>query len=152
MPNQDKTAPEEFAFNEPDGGFLAGLNLDDVPEEHALEEGEYKLQLQKAIFGPSKKGKPMLTLYYIAPDDPDAQLISDFILYPTQDMSERDFNQARRSLKEFLQAFGIPTTTTADEFATLGEQGLQGWCYVTKEEFQGRPRNNVKRYMTGPTE
>lgn len=137
----------DFEFEAPEGGFLSGLDLEDVPEEHVLDEGEYELELTKVTFGPSKKGKPMITAFLTHPDDPDARLISDYILYPTSDMDPRQYNQARRQLKSFLETFGIPSDISQDEFSQLGDQKLTGLCYVTKDEYQGREQNRVSRYM-----
>lgn len=133
-------------------GFLDDYNLDDVPEEHASPEGELELALTSAKLGLNKNQKAMITALYTVPNDPNAQIIGDYITLPNEDMDERQYNQARRRLKEFTECLGIPADISEEDFNKLGEQGLTVWAYITQREYEGRTVNNVRSYSNGPSD
>lgn len=126
-------------------GVLENLDLDNVPELHAVAEGEYELRIVDAGDHVSKSsGQNMIRLLLEIQGEPDAELIFHYITLPQPDDDDRKRNAKRRRIKEFLAAFGQDQHSEYNDWI-----GATGWALIGSEtdDRTGSPRNNVKRFI-----
>lgn len=122
--------------------FVA-INLNDVEENAAVEEGEYDVQVSKATLGESKSGKPMITCNIRIVGQPTAQMVRHFIVLPTPDLDPEQTRYRKLDLKRFCNAFGIATDggVNVEDF-----QGAQATVFLAKrlDDDSGNEYNELR--------
>ena len=128
------------------------FDLENVPEEHAVDAGEVRLQLARVQTGEGKKGT-YIRLGLNVENDPDAKEISDFLSFPNKEDDPKTVNSKRRRLLNTLIAFSIPVpsgTLTPQSIADHMSQyiGQVAWAFVSaKDDGKGYGmQNSVKSY------
>ena len=127
-----------------------GVNLDEVPAQHAVPEGEYQLTLVTCEIKEQKPEKGtgrfiMATLEIVS--DPDTKLITHVMMLPAADDNERKRNNRLRNIGDFFKCFGIPSSGPVNLAAF---EGNTGWAILGVEDGgQYGEQNRVKRYITG---
>lgn len=125
-----------------------GVNLDDIPPQHAAPEGEYRLILSDVEIGESEKtgGRYIRATLEIA-DDPDAKLISHIMMLPASDDKERKRKNRLRAIGDFYKAFGIPSSGVVKLDQYLGNQGFAILRIDDDKEYG--EQNRIRRFVTG---
>jgi hypothetical protein len=87
---------------------LLKVDLKDVKESEAVEEGEYELRIDFAEEGESKKGNPMVTLGIKILDAPiqNAGLVYHYLVVPTESTDEKAAYMMKLNLKRFAGVLG----------------------------------------------
>lgn len=131
-------------------GFInTGKPLDDIPEEEAVPEGEYELEIinvgEPKIKEDTRNTVITCSIRVCDPDFPNARLVSHSMVLPSEQTWEQNQDTARmmmRNNKRFLRCFGVEWT--ADGFETEDLQGATGKCHLVQEEYQGEPVNKLR--------
>lgn len=120
------------------------IRLDDVQEGAAVADGEYDLQIVKAILGESKKGNSMVTVTLRVLDVPEANLINHWITPPSAGLPEDQVRLRKLDVKRFCSAFGIPHEDGG--FDTDDFPGKTARIYLKKEvsEDDGNEYNRLR--------
>lgn len=125
-----------------------GKNMDEIPEEEAVPEGEYDLEVVN-VNDPkeSDKGRTVITcaIRVCDPDYPNARLVSHSLVFPNQEdweHNEQTANMLMRNCKRFLHAFGVEWTS--DGFDTDDLLHAQARCALGMDEYQGEVANKLR--------
>lgn len=126
------------------------LNLDDIQPPHLLEDGTYKLEIMKEPEKKESKNNPgrfSIVVYLRAVDDPDAEMLSEYLTLPVADDKPDVVKMFGRRIKDFCTAFGIPFEGGSAKFESA--KGATGWAMVKKEynEKMDREVNTCKRFI-----
>jgi hypothetical protein len=127
-----------------------GVDLDTVPEQHAVKAGEHPLQLLKAEIKTQKPEKgtgKFIQATIEVTDDPNSKLITHVMMMPTADDNQRKINARLRAIGDFYKAFGIPSAgpVNLEEYV-----GNQAWGNLTEEEDpQYGMQNRIKNFVLG---
>ena len=119
--------------------------MDDIPDQHTVEPGEYQVTLRKIEEKISKKGDPMLESLFVIADDADAKPIFHYTMLPAESDDDSQVNNKLRRLKEYLQALGADTSGSIETTALVGES-----CFaILKEEddIEFGKRNSISRFI-----
>ena len=116
-----------------------GTDLNNLPEQDSLPEGDYDLIIEGSKFNPEKN----MTLVRLAVEGhPDAKVVFHNLSMPKQeDEPEKAVNKLK-FLKLFLVKFKVPFTTEGfddEDFA-----GKTARCHLVQEEYQGQVNNKIK--------
>lgn len=127
-----------------------GVNLDDVPEQHAVPAGEYQLLLASCEVRDQKPekgtGRFIMATFEVV-DDPDAKLITHVMMLPAADDPDRKKNNRLRNIGDFFKTFGIPSRGAVNLAAY---EGNTGWAILSIEDGgEYGEQNRVKRFITG---
>ncbi len=87
---------------------ILDLNLEKVADLHILPEGKAELQVQSLKYGLSKKGNPMITSWFIDPNDTSTKSIGHWMLLPSEGDDARIADGRRRDIKNFCVSFKYP--------------------------------------------
>lgn len=139
--------------------------LQDTPDAVIVPGGkQYQLEITKAVFGATKGDgdkpiRPMITLYLKVLDNPNSQMLSDFLWFPIEsDMDDVDINQ-RRKIKNTLLSLNIDPEVDGDvDIETFtpdmeneelrGWKGKMGFAVLGVQTLDdGRKINNVKYWL-----
>ena len=125
---------------------ILDYNLDTIPEESILPQGEYEVKILSAKSKDSKAGKPMLEIALGFPGEPDARSCFHYITLPADGDEETTINGKLRRLKGFYEAFGIDYSGgPVDMDNTVGETA---YAIITEEEDEQYGNSNrIKRFM-----
>ena len=124
---------------------ILDYNLDAVPEESTLPQGEYEVKILSAKSKDSKAGKPMLEIALGFPGEPDARSCFHYITLPAEGDEDKPINGKLRRLKGFYEAFGIDYSSPVDMDTIVGETA---YAIITEEEDEQYGNSNrVKRFM-----
>lgn len=124
-------------------GVLNDLDLENVPEESAVPEGEYELRIVDAKDHVSKtSGKPSINVVFVIDSEPNSQLIYHYMSLPTPDDDDRSSNSKKRRIKDFLTVFGLSPQSEYEEWI-----GLTGWALVEVDDRTEEPRNAIRRFI-----
>lgn len=142
------------AFTPENGGTELDLtqygNIDDIPAQHAVAEGEYHLLLVSAEIKdqkPEKGSGRFLQATMEVMDDPNAKLISHVMMLPSEDDNDRKKNNRLRAIGDFLKAFSIPSSGSVN-FAQY--EGNMGWAVLRVETSDDYgDQNKIRRFITG---
>lgn len=120
------------------------IRLDDVQEGSAVADGEYDLQIIKAVLGESKKGNSMVTVTIRVLDEPTANLVNHWLTPPAAGLPEDQVRLRKLDIARFCSAFDIPTEDggfDTDDFA-----GKTARVYLKKEvsEDDGNEYNRLR--------
>lgn len=143
--SQDDTFPPAGMDSESD--ILFDFDLDSVPNLKVLDPGEYQLRIEKAEKRKSKSGNIMIVVVFTAVNEPDADVIVDYMIIPSKTEEERTRNAKRRRLKEIVLAFGIEDYNNLSTWA-----GHFGYALLSKQEDSFGVKNRVSRYLTTATD
>lgn len=127
-----------------------GVNLDEVPSQHAVPAGEYQLMLASAEVRDQKPdkgtGRFIMATFEIL-GDPDAKLITHVMMLPAADDNDRKKNNRLRNIGDFFKCFGIPSKGSVNLSAY---EGNQGWAILNVEDGgEFGEQNRVKRFIVG---
>jgi len=143
-------ADEGFAtsLNEPaETSFVDLGDLSDVPEQHSVVAGEWRVRgisLEMRKQKPEKgTGSYLMALMEIA-DDPDSKLITHVMMLPAENDPERTKNQRLRAIRDFRVAFGLGTSGPLN-FSDF--EGAYGYAILVEEEDATYgSQNRVKKF------
>lgn len=128
-------------------------NLNDVPDLHAKEEGEYELRIIDAEIKTIQKvdsawyGAQMVLVKMDIPEDPNSKDITHTIFLPKEGDTEKEMAQRLRGLKIFCDAFGYDYSNGIN---VEDLKGLTGWALLKVEESdEYGEQNRVKRFVIG---
>lgn len=142
----DDTFPTESNDTELD----LGVNLDDVPAQHAVPGGEYQLCLVNAEVKnqkPEKGDGKFIQASLEVVGYPNSKLINHVMMLPSQNDEDRKKNARLRNIGDFYKAFGIPTVGKVNLASYFGNFGY-GILTVEDGNEYGE-QNRVKRFVTG---
>lgn len=109
-------------------------DLSDVPEQHSVTPGEWKLRgvsLELRKQKPEKgTGSFLMALLEVA-DDPNSKLITHVMMLPADSDPERTKNQRLRSVRDFRVAFNLGMSGPLN-FSDF--EGSYGYAILTEEE------------------
>ena len=130
-------AEDGFATSLNDGeesSFCDLGDLSDVPEQHSVVAGEWKLRgisLEMRKQKPEKgTGSFLMALMEVA-DASNSKLITHVMMLPTETDPERTKNQRLRSVRDFRVAFGLGMSGPLN-FSDF--EGSYGYAILTEEE------------------
>lgn len=130
---------------------LVDLALNEVPDLTPVEPGEYRLTITSASYKEGReKGTPMVALSMDIDELEDSQTVFHNLILPTDDDEVKKGKTKRRMIKDFCDAFSINYDTMQsavedDDYDALVEES--GSAILVQDEFEGRVRNNVKRFV-----
>lgn len=124
------------------------VNLEDTPELEALEEGEYKVQINKAEVGESSTGSgKYLLLRLEVPTEPTSKGFTDVMMLDDPSQDEKTNIRRLNRLKRALKAYGYDFSSGIE---TEDLEGLEAWAYLKVEESpEYGEQNRVARYVEG---
>lgn len=127
-----------------------GVNLDDVPAQSAVPEGEYQLTLLSAEVKDQKpdkgRGRFIQATFEIV-SEPDSKLITHVMMLPAPDDNDRKRNNRLRNIGDFFKAFSIPSQGSVNLAAY---EGNTGWAILRVEDSgEFGEQNRVKRFIVG---
>jgi len=124
---------------------ILDYNLDEVPEQHPVEDGEYTLRIVKATLKKSKKNQDMIENMLTVEGESDAPPIFHYVMLPDDSADdEATKNNKLRRLRTFCQCFGIDYSNGIDVEAFKGETGEA--IIKTEEDAEYGERNVVQRF------
>ena len=129
---------------------IMDFNLDDIPDQKPVEDGEYQLTITSAKYKESQeKGTPMIAISMNIEDHEDASTVFHNIILPVED--DPKANGKLRMIKQFCDAFSISQDTlkqciAEEEYEAI--VGESGYAILNQEEYQGQVNNRVKRFVT----
>lgn len=126
--------------------FLS-VNLAEAKELTLAEDGEHKLRIMAAEMKVSKNGNPYLSGRMSFPNRPATEQMY-FMLFGASE--DADISQKERTDSDnlkFAKAFGYSSTTGIHPNELIG---LEGSAIIKTEEYEGRYKNVVERYVSSP--
>ncbi|MFA5699124.1 MAG: hypothetical protein WC954_05270 [Sphaerochaeta sp.] len=129
---------------------LGSENMDNIPDlEPAPDGSEVEIRLISHMTGFTKDDQlPYLSPVFELPDYPNAPDFNKFLWLPCDKLreikGEKKYNQARRSMADFMEAFGI----TGPRFDMTEYYGSTAYAIVGIEENDeyGR-KNRIKKFV-----
>lgn len=123
------------------------LNLDDVVELAAVEpDREYKLRIIDVREGTDKNGNGYFMPRFEVVDEVGAKDFTYFLGLPNDSMDPKRVNNAKRKIKNFLDAFSLPY----DSNPVNDWPGAEGWAILGLEETdQWGAQNFIKKFVKG---
>ena len=151
----DNAANEPTQAAETQGAdFLDLAMLDEIPEEHLLDDGsEHTVQIVKAEIGESgpeakTAGQKYLRVTFKATDEPESRIFNDIFMLPFKGLDKETFNMRGRMLRQFFEAFEFEYHGWNIFENTQDLKGLQGDVLVrVKDDQIYGEQNEVKRYI-----
>lgn len=125
-------------------GILNDINLDNIPEEKVLPDGEYEVQILEAgEYIGTQSGKVSIRVILQVLGEGDVQDIFIYLGVPKSEDDARTVNRKLRRIRDFLSSFGISQSADYQEW-----KGKRAWAFVTVGQDQnGEPRNDIKRFI-----
>lgn len=143
---------EENTLQEQEGeyGSFLDLNLDEVPDLHAVPaDEEYRLKIQDYKVGTSNTektaGQQYVLFYLTIEDEPDTKRVTEVIMLPSGQEDKETNNGRKRQMKAFLKACRFDTSKGFNLDELVGEE-LYAILGV-EEDSQYGERNNIKRLV-----
>ena len=124
---------------------MIDLGLEDATEPEALEEGEYRVRVTNSELTESQAGNRMLVLTLEPVNYPDAQLIREYMVFPSEDDNARVTNSKKLSIKRACDALGVGYEFEPEEF--IGKEAIALLSYEDDPEYG--EQNRVRRFQTG---
>lgn len=141
-------ALDDVFTNESNTEIDLGVDLETIPEQHAVAAGEYQLILVSCEIKDQKPekgtGKFIQASFEIA-DDPDAKIINHVMMLPASSDPERKKNNRLRAIGDFFKTFDIPSKGAVNLTAF---EGNNGWAILSVEDGgEYGEQNRVKRFI-----
>jgi hypothetical protein len=134
-----------------EGGFVdfGHEDIGDTPDLTVIpDDTEVTLRLTALSMQVGKNsGNPFLLAMLEVKGEPDARDIRHMMMWPRDDMDSKQVANAKRRIKYFGQAFGIPLTGKVEFDKYLGREAV-AILAVDPDEGYGES-NRVKRWVTG---
>jgi hypothetical protein len=134
-----------------EGGFVdfGSDDLGDTPDLQVIpDDTEVKLRLTALSMQVGKaSGNPFLLAMLEVVGEPDARDIRHMMMWPREEMEPKQSANAKRRIKYFGQAFGIPLSGKVEFDKYLGREAV-AILGVDPDEGYGES-NRVKRWVTG---
>jgi len=131
------------------------LNLNDVPDLNALEDGEYELRLTSAELrtvnnaASTYNGAQFILLKFDVPSEPNSKGITHTLFLPREVDDDKDRNARLRQLKAFCDAFDIDYTRGID-IEELKNSAATGWALLKMEDDpEYGEQNRIRRFVVG---
>lgn len=141
---------DQFSPNAGDEEVDLGVNLDEVPAQHAVPEGEYLLTLVDAKIMNQKPekgtGKFIMASLEVA-NDPDSKLITHVMMLPSHEDKERTQKSRLRNIGDFYKTFKIPASGPVKLSSYLGNQGF-GLLKLELDPTYGE-QNRISKFVVG---
>lgn len=132
--------------------FLEDVNLNDVVEPHTVPGGEeYRIRIvdikkdENGELPLNKNGNRYILPTFEIPDEVGAQNFTTYIGLPSNDMSEKDKNNTKYRIKQFLQCFGFDTPPD-DPVELIGAEGYA--ILGEKSDPEYGDQNTIRRFLT----
>jgi hypothetical protein len=120
-------------------------NLDDVPDRTNVPAGEQHLVVTKAEVARNKDNTRDQIVVSLAPyDGGDFWPLRQY--FPLVDAGHEKYDTYRRMLKDFCEAFGVPIRK-GGKIDTEDMVGKDAWVIIKTEEFEGKEKAVVDRYV-----
>jgi len=103
-----------------------GVDLDEVPPQHAVPTGEYLLTLVDCSVEqqkPEKGSGKFIKASFEISDDENSKLITHVMMLPSSDDKARTIKNRLRNIGDFYKTFKIPSSGTVRFSDYLGNQG-----------------------------
>lgn len=140
---------------------IADLNLDNTPDLETKPDGEYAVEVVKAVATLSKKEAPMVKVTLKMSEFDDAYPMNEYLNLPLSDQEKTMQDMRRRAIKDFCRGVGIDFDTFESEISTAfaerettGEDaeipafvGSRGQAVVRTENYEGRESNKISRWI-----
>jgi len=121
-------------------GFIdLGANLDDIPEQNPVPEGNYDLIIEGSKLNPANM---CINVWATVSGEPEAATVFHNLSLPKADDDDEKKKNKLRFLKAFLQKFKIPYG--AEGFNEEDLIGARANCHLIQDEYQGRISNKIK--------
>ena len=131
------------------------LNLNDVPDLKALEDGEYELRLTDVELrtvnnsASTYNGAQFLLLKFDVPSEPDSKGVTHTLFLPREVDDDKQKNARLRQLKAFCDAFDVDYTKGID-IDEMKASGATGWALLKMEEDpEYGEQNRIRRFVVG---
>jgi len=125
---------------------LLDVDVDDAQEPQVMPaDEEYKLRTTRGTIDTDKNDEPYMIIFFELADEPLAKDFSHFFRLPHEGLSEKDLNRAKWSLKQFKEAFQVPSLSGINE-EDLG--GFEGWAILgVREDDQYGEQNFIRKFI-----
>lgn len=125
-------------------GILDNMDLENLPEEKPLQDGEYEVQIISAEeYIGKNSGKTSIRVILSVPGEADAQDIFHYLSLPQDGDDPKTANRKMRRIRDFLQAFSLTKNTPYEDWTAH-----KSWAILkTEEDDKGEMRNSVTRFL-----
>ena len=141
----DDTFPTEMDNTELD----LGVNLDEVPAQHAVPGGEYQLCLVSSEIKqqkPEKGDGKFIQASFEVVGDPDSKLINHVMMLPNASDDDRKKNARLRNIGDFFKTCSIPSTGKVNLAAYNGNFGFA--ILIIEDGGEYGEQNRIRRFIT----
>lgn len=125
-----------------------GQEIGDIPDQHAVPEGEYELRLLSVSRETQKEEKGSgryIKAVFEVTSDPDSKLITHVMMEPKPTDKERQIKNNLRKIADFYRTFEIPLSGPV---RLQNYEGNVGWAVLTSETSnEYGDQNRVKRFV-----
>ena len=135
---------------------LSGEKLEDAVEPKAVDEGEYTLIIADwktndsgEVLRKDVNGAPYIMPVLEVTECPEAEYakpFTQFLRIPHADMTKKEHNDARYSLRKFWEAFGVDYTQRIEYEEVIGLTA-EGLLTVSPDTGYGE-QNRVVKFLT----
>lgn len=125
-------------------GILENMDLDNIPDEVALPDGEYEVMILDAgEYLGKESGKTSIRVVLSVPGEVEAQDIFHYIALPQEGDDLKTVQRKQRRIRDFLAAFDLTKNMDYVDW-----QGHKSWAILKQEnDRNGEPRNSVVRFL-----
>jgi len=121
-------------------GFIdLGANLNDLPEQNPVPEGNYDLIVEGSKLKPENM---CISVWLTIAGEPEAETVFHNLSLPKNDDEDEKKINKLRFLKAFMQKFSIPYGDNGFNEEDL--IGARANCHLIQEEYKGRISNKIK--------
>lgn len=148
--------PEYDPMNDANNGGETILDIDtsDAVEPSVVMDGEYRLRItgfrkdsDGKIVRTAASGSKYFIVTFDIPTEATSKSLSKIFSIPDESMEPKRLNMCKWDLEVFKRAFKL----TELNFSTM--VGAEGYALLTiKQDAQYGESNEVKKFITGPTE
>ena len=122
---------------------ILDFNLDEVPELKAVAPGEYSVSILSADERTDKNGNPGIRMVMKISGEEDVKPLSYWLSLPGDKEEGEDRNRKLRTLKRFLECFGLILPLEVDDL--VGEEGWVLLSIETSDDYGDQ--NRIKRFL-----
>ena len=124
---------------------LININLDDAKDLGAVPDGEYLIKVVSAELMTSKKGAPMISLLMQVESEPTADLVSHWLMLPTDADDDVTKNRKLLAVKTALAALDYDASGGIDTDELKGLQAKAILKTVHDDEYGDQ--NRIRKFV-----
>lgn len=109
-----------------------------------ISKGERILMVEKVEIGKSKAEKPMVTVEFSCPDEPQALTLKHFFMLPEAGLPDNVNKLRKADWAAFCGAFNIPLQFNVVE---VNNSKPRGMAIVKHEKYDGRDTAKIEKFL-----